>query len=61
MKLEVDVVNDHRLKICLDVGHAHCNSKMEVEDWIRTLGDRIYYFHLHNNHGKQDIKGHNND
>lgn len=61
MMLEVDQVNDHRLKICLDIGHAHCNSKMSVEDWIKTLGDRIYYFHLHNNHGKQDIKGHNND
>lgn len=61
MMLEVDLVNDPRLKICLDIGHAHCNSKMSVEEWIKTLGDRIYYYHLHNNHGKQDIKGHNND
>lgn len=61
MMFEVDLVNDPRLKICLDIGHAHCNSKMSVEDWIKTLGDRIHYYHLHNNHGKQDIKGHNND
>ena len=34
------------------------NANMSVEDWIKTLGERIGYFHLHNNHGKQDIKGH---
>ncbi len=61
MMMEIDQVNDPRLKICLDIGHAHCNSKMSVEDWIKSLGNRIHYFHLHNNHGKQDIKGHNND
>ena len=25
---------------------------MPVEEWIATLGDRIGYLHLHNNHGK---------
>jgi sugar phosphate isomerase/epimerase len=58
---EIDTVNDERLKCCLDTGHAHGNSNMSVYDWISTLGSRIGYFHLHNNHGKQDIKGHNND
>jgi len=61
MMMEVDAVNDPRLKICLDIGHANCNSNMKVEDWIKTLGNRIHYFHLHNNHGKQNIKGLNND
>ena len=53
LKMEIDAVNDSRLKVCLDIGHAHANSNMSVEDWIITLGNRIGYLHLHNNHGKQ--------
>ena len=52
MLQEVDAVNDKRLKICLDVGHAHGNSDMSVYDWVKTLNKRIGYMHLHNNHGK---------
>ena len=52
LKMEIDSVNDPRLKVCLDIGHAHANSNMPVEEWISTLGDRIGYLHLHNNHGK---------
>ena len=52
LKMEIDSVNDPRLKVCLDIGHAHANSIMPVEDWITTLGNRIGYLHLHNNHGK---------
>ena len=52
LKMQIDSVNDPRLKICLDIGHAHANSNMSIEDWIITLGDRIGYLHLHNNHGK---------
>ena len=50
---EIDSVNDPRLKVCLDIGHANANSNMSVENWIVTLGDRIGYLHLHNNHGKK--------
>ena len=49
---EIDAVNDKRLKVCLDVGHAHGNSDMPVYDWVKTLNKRIGYMHLHNNHGK---------
>lgn len=52
LKMEIDSVNDSRLKICLDIGHAHANSNMSVEKWIQSLGDRIGYLHLHNNNGK---------
>lgn len=52
IKMEIDSVNDARLKVCLDIGHAHANSNMSVEDWITSLGERIGYLHLHNNHGK---------
>lgn len=57
----IDEVNDSRVKACLDIGHANCNSNMSVEDWIKTLKDRIVYYHLHNNHGKQTILGYNKD
>lgn len=49
---EIDAVHDKRLKVCLDIGHAHGNSDMSVYDWIKTLDKRIGYMHLHNNHGK---------
>ena len=52
LKMEIDSVNDPRLKVCLDIGHAHANSNMPVEEWITSLGNRIGYLHLHNNHGK---------
>lgn len=61
IKQIIDGVNDPRLKACLDIGHAHANSIMPVEKWIETLGDRIAYYHLHNNHGKQNIPDHNDD
>ena len=57
----IDEVNDNRVKICLDIGHAHANSNMPIEEWIKTLKDRITYYHLHNNHGKQTILGYNKD
>lgn len=57
----IDEVNDNRVKICLDIGHAHANSNMPVKNWIETLKDRIVYYHLHNNHGKQTIYGYNKD
>jgi sugar phosphate isomerase/epimerase len=52
LQMEIDAVNDSRLKVCLDIGHAHANSNMSVDEWITSLGARIGYLHLHNNHGK---------
>ena len=52
IKMVIDSVNDKRLKVNLDIGHANCNSDMSVYNWIKTLGKRIGYMHLHNNHGK---------
>ena len=44
LQMEIDSVNDSRLKVCLDIGHAHANSNMDVEEWIKTLGDRIVIY-----------------
>lgn len=57
----IDEINDSRIKICFDIGHAHANSNMLIEDWIKTLNNKIAYYHLHNNHGKQTIFGYNKD
>ncbi len=61
IQMEIDAVGDPRLKACLDIGHAHANSATSVQNWICALGERIHYFHLHNNHGKQPVKGYNSD
>lgn len=53
LRMEIDKVSDPRLKVCLDIGHVHANSNMSLEDWIKTLGNRIGYVHMHNNHGRQ--------
>ena len=49
-----DGVDDPRLRICLDVGHANAYSEVSVEDWISMLGGRIAHVHLHNNDGSRD-------
>lgn len=43
-------VNDPRLRLCLDVGHAHCQTKQHpVEDWVRHWAPWLGHVHLHNN------------
>lgn len=49
-----DRINDPRLKICLDVGHAGCNSSISLQEWIIQLGKHIGHVHLHNNDGLTD-------
>ena len=50
----IDRIAHPGLGICLDVGHAHCNSAVPVANWIKVLGRRIYHVHLHNNDGIND-------
>ncbi len=47
-------IDDPRVDVCLDIGHAHCNSKTDVTVWIERLAGRIGYVHLHDNHGDED-------
>lgn len=44
-----DMVDDSRFKICLDTGHASCNSSINLIEWIKQLGKRVEHVHLHNN------------
>jgi sugar phosphate isomerase/epimerase len=50
----VDAIDDDRVGICLDVGHAHCNSRVPVPPWVQVLGARIGHVHLHDNDGNKD-------
>ncbi len=45
----IRAVDSPRLRMCLDVGHAHAYSKADVFDWIEQCSDVIAHFHVHNN------------
>ena len=49
-------ITDPRIKLCLDIGHAHAMTGADtpVEKWIEVLGPYIAHFHLHNNDGTGD-------
>ncbi len=47
-------VDDPRFKLCLDVGHANCQSELPPIEWLRTDGAWIAHFHIHNNDGSRD-------
>lgn len=53
----LEAVNDPRLRICFDVGHAHTYSRQPVEVWLEQFAPWIAHFHLHNNH--RDWDSHN--
>ncbi len=50
----ISEVNDKRLNICLDVGHANCHSKTQVLEGIKQLNAQMGFVHLHNNNGQKD-------
>ena len=54
LKEIVQGVDDPRLGICLDVGHANVCSRMDVFSWLETLAPWIRHFHIHNNDGTWD-------
>ena len=49
-------VNDPRLGLCLDVGHANtCVSETPPMDWIAPMAPWLRHVHLHNNQGDTDL------
>ncbi|MDR3271534.1 MAG: sugar phosphate isomerase/epimerase [Peptococcaceae bacterium] len=48
-------VDDPRLKLCLDIGHAALNgTDVPLVGWIRQCAPHLAHTHLHNNFGKDD-------
>lgn len=54
MRELIEAIDNPRLSICLDIGHANIHSLQSLDDWIKGLGDKIKYVHLHNNDGVKD-------
>ena len=46
--------NKKNFDACLDLGHANVCSKIDIEDWIEALGNKIGHIHVHNNYGQED-------
>lgn len=47
-------VDSPRIRMCLDVGHAHAYSKFTPAQWLEQCADIIDHFHIHNNDGSWD-------
>lgn len=47
-------VNDPRLGMCLDVGHANAYSPVSLSDWVDRCARHIRHLHIHNNDGTKD-------
>ena len=47
-------VNDPRVGICYDVGHANVVSEVGQDGWMETLAPYLKHLHIHNNDGKAD-------
>ena len=50
-------VDDPRLRMCLDIGHAHAYTASAVAEWMESCRDVIAHFHIHNNDGRVDTHG----
>ena len=45
----IERIDDPRARVCLDVGHAFCVSKVPLGDWLNALSPFIAHLHLHDN------------
>ena len=50
----IDAINNPQLTVNLDIGHTHCFTTYGTVNWIKDLGHRIKYVHLHDNNGQKD-------
>ncbi len=51
-------VNDNRFRLCLDIGHANCQSSLSICEWADVTAPYLEHIHIHNNFGERDT--HNN-
>jgi len=45
----IKAVDDPKIRMCLDIGHAHAYSKINVMEWLERCAPWIGHFHIHNN------------
>ncbi|HPU29171.1 MAG TPA: sugar phosphate isomerase/epimerase family protein [Syntrophorhabdaceae bacterium] len=45
---------EKNLYFCFDTGHFNLFSKVDLEEWLLPLKDKIREMHIHDNHGKSD-------
>lgn len=50
----VQAVNDERLRLCLDVGHANAYSEISAMEWLEESTAFLSHLHIHNNDGTGD-------
>ncbi|MBQ8955083.1 MAG: sugar phosphate isomerase/epimerase [Clostridia bacterium] len=51
-------VNNPCFKLCLDIGHAHCYSRVPVTEWAEKLLPALGHVHIHDNGGFDPMKDH---
>ncbi len=49
-----DGINSDFFALCLDTGHMNVFSKLPPSDWVKKMGKRLQYVHLHDNNGESD-------
>lgn len=49
-------INHPLIKTCYDTGHSSCftDSKLHVNEWVKSYGSHLGYIHLHSNDAQQD-------
>lgn len=50
----VSEINDPRIKLCLDLGHAFSQSQISLTQWVDAYAPYLGHVHTHNNNGKWD-------
>ena len=50
----IGAVGDPRLRLCLDIGHAHAYSGVPIDRWLSVSAPFLSHLHIHNNDGKSD-------
>lgn len=53
----MEAIDQPNIRLCLDLGHANCMSRVSAAEWLRVLGPCISHLHIHNNDGTHDFHG----
>lgn len=48
-------IKNPNIRLCFDVGHAACVSKVPVMEWLEAMAPYLGHIHLHNNDGTYDF------